>query len=265
MTKKIGKSSLSLIVFLALISQSLNSRGEEKDLPKMPAKAYNNVSPVTVKIICNQGEKTGSGVIVGITPYGRALILTACHVVAKEFGPDFEKELEFYENLAVKIPKEVEPLPGNIIMGFVDRANDLVLLVTKTPTVQNNVISYTLKATPGQKVAAVGYPFTDELKLTVGRFVQPVSNYLLFDAKLEVGNSGGPLIDEKGRMIGLSTFKTEALEDEGYALNMKLVASVVEGWLQRLLLKKKWKLEKGRAVASGIYVYRAANKKFFKN
>ena len=122
---------------------------------------------------------------------------------------------------------------------------------------------YTLKATPGQKVAAVGYPFTDELKLTVGRFVQPVANYLLFDVKLEAGNSGGPLIDEKGRMIGLSTFKTEALEDEGYALNMKLVASVVEGWLQRLLLKKKWKLEKGRAVASGIYVYRAA--KVFQN
>ena len=65
---------------------------------------------------------------------------------------------------------------------------------------------YTLKATPGQKVAAVGYPFTDELKLTVGRFVQPVANYLLFDAKLEAGNSGGPLIDEKGRMIGLSIY-----------------------------------------------------------
>jgi len=44
---------------------------------------------------------------------------------------------------------------------------------------------------------------------------------------------------------------------------MKLVASVVEGWLQRLLLKKKWKLEKGRAVASGIYFYRAA--KVFQN
>lgn len=264
MTKKIGKSSLSLIVFLALISQSLNSRAQEKDLPRRPAKAYKNVSQVTVKIICNRGEKTGSGVIVGITPYGRALILTACHVVAKEFGPDLE-ELEFYEKLSVKISKEVQPLPANIIMSFVDRANDLVLLVTKTPTIQNNVISYTLKATPGQKVAAVGYPFTDELKFTVGRFMQPVSNYLLFDAKLEVGNSGGPLIDEKGRMIGLSTFKTEALEDEGYALNMKLVASVVEGWLQRLLLRKKWKLEKGRAVASGIYVYQTARKKFFKN
>ncbi|MCH8873856.1 hypothetical protein IH824_13980 [candidate division KSB1 bacterium] len=55
-------------------------------------------------------------------------------------------------------------------------------------------------------------------------------------------------------MVYLSTFKTEALEDEGYALNMKLVASVVEGWLQRLLLKKKWKLEKGRAVASGFLI-----------
>jgi len=252
---------LPILYFLSVVC----CWSQEKNLSKRPAKAYNNVSPATVKIICNQGEKTGSGVIVGITPYGRALILTASHVVAKEFGPDPEKELEFYEKLAVKIQKEVQPLPANIIRGFVDRANDLVLLVTKTPTFQNHVISYTLEVTPGQKVASVGYPFSDELKLTVGRFVQPVANYLLFDAKLEVGNSGGPLIDEKGRMIGLSTFKTEALEEEGYALNMKLVAPVVEGWLQRLLLKKKWKLEKGRAVASGIYVYQSATKSFSKN
>ena len=105
--------------FLALISQSLNSRGQEKDLPKMPAKAYNNVSPATVKIVCNKGEKTGSGVIVGITPYGRALILTASHVVAKEFGPDLE-ELEFYEKLAVKIPTEIlfdnEISPGATVL-----------------------------------------------------------------------------------------------------------------------------------------------------
>ena len=93
MTKKIGKSSLSLIVFLALISQSLNSWAQEKDLPRMPLKAYKNVSPVTVKIICNRGEKTGSGVIVGITPYGRALILTACHVVAKEVWTGFRKRV----------------------------------------------------------------------------------------------------------------------------------------------------------------------------
>jgi len=125
---------------------------QEKNLSKRPAKAYNNVSPATVKIICNQGVKTGSGVIVGITPYGRALILTASHVVAKEFGQDLE-ELEFYEKLAVKIQKEVQPLPANIIRGFVDRANDLVLLVTKTPSFQNHVISYTLEVTPGQKVA----------------------------------------------------------------------------------------------------------------
>ena len=58
-----------------------------------------------------------------------------------------------------------------------------------------------------------------------------------FNAEIALGNSGGPLIDKAGRMVGMVTFIEEG---RGYALQMNLVLSIVEVWLKRIRLEKKW-------------------------
>ncbi len=214
-------------------------------LPEMPAKVYNKVAKATANIICNDGQANGAGVVVGITPNGRALILTACHVVAsnfKETDPDIP--LEFYRNLKVKIASEVTPVSALVLPNRVDRANDLALIVTRERVTGNEVIIYTRtqELKPGEKVAAFGYPQTDRLSQTVGRITRLEPKYLVFDARIAPGNSGGPLVEKNGRMIGVSIFVEQ--KTEGYALHMNLVLPIVEDWLRETKLSKQWKFEK---------------------
>ena len=221
-----------------------SSQAESKDLPEMPPQIYDKLLPATVKIILDKGNKNGSGSLVGLTPKGLAIILTACHVVARNFedtNPTIP--LEFHEDIQVKMATEVEPVPARAIPDFVDRANDLAFIVTNTPVSVGRIISYTSAndVKPGQKAAALGYPDSDKLSQTVGRITRRETNYLVFDAKIAPGSSGGPLINNAGRMVGMSI---HVESNEGYAVDMNLVIPIVEGWLEKLELKKKWQHQK---------------------
>ena len=66
----------------------------------------------------------------------------------------------------------------------------------------------------GQKVLAIGNPFGLERTLTVGTLSSlnrrissktPMKSMIQIDAALNRGNSGGPLLDSRGRMIGMNT------------------------------------------------------------
>lgn len=260
-----------MVLWISSLSLALssNTRAQKRDFPEMPAKVYDKVSAVTVKIVCDNGEKIGSGSIVGITQAGRALVLTACHVIAKNFEEtDPDIPIEYYMKIEVKIRHQLQPVQATIFPKFVDRANDLALIATNVAVIEQGVTSYTRsdKVKPGQKVAAIGYPLTDQLSLTVGRITRIDPKYLVFDAKIATGSSGGPLVDAKGRMVGISSFIAQVVEmDEGYATNMNLVVSIVEGWLQGIKLKTKWQLEKngtkiwpwlvGAGVAGGVTAF----------
>ena len=213
----------------------------------MPAKVFNKVSPVTVKIILNGGEKVGSGSIVAITRSGlrlggQALILTACHVVATNFemaAADPDLPLSFYDTLEAKISGELSSIPAKVLLQFVDRSNDIALIMTEYLTMSDRVISYVNSdmVKPGQKVAAFGFPETDQLSQTVGRITRVQGNYLVFDAAIAPGSSGGPLIDDSGRMIGVSTY---TIANEGYGLNINLVSTVINRWLSGVRVDKAW-------------------------
>jgi S1-C subfamily serine protease len=257
-SKNYLKSILIPLILLALISfQGIHGWAQEKQkprkqpLPEISSKVYNKISPTTVKILCNQGEKIGTGAIVAITKKGEAIIMTACHVVTSNWidAADPDIQLEFYQDIQVKFVSELKPVDAAVIAKFVDRENDLALIVTKTPVGEESVISYANsdKVKPGEIVAAAGFPATDELNLTVGRITRR-EKYIIFDAKIAEGCSGGPLIDKKGRMIGLSTHIIESyIEDEGYATPINLITTVVDSWLNNLKLKTKWQLENDKS------------------
>jgi len=243
-----------LIGSTASQAQTRPPQKQKEPLPDMPAKVYEKVAPVTVKIFCDQGRKNGSGVIIGVTEKDRALILTACHVVAANFGEtDPDIGLEFYKDIVIKTNTDIKPVRASVIPSFVDRNNDLALLTTTEPVIVTKVISYyrTDKINPGAKVAAFGYPQSDKLSQTVGRITRLESKYLVFDAKIAPGNSGGPLVDKHGRMIGVSTF-VEGGKD-GYAVNIDLVLSVVEKWLRGIKLKARWEYQKYGTTTERIY------------
>ena len=74
---------------------------------------------------------------------------------------------------------------------------------------------------PNDTAIALGYPLgQDKLKFTSGIFSGRQDGKLQIDAPINEGNSGGPLINEKGKVIGInfSKIKTEQAENVGYAI-----------------------------------------------
>ncbi len=241
------KHLFSILIFL---SQDIYSQTAENDQSRasreMPAKVFNKVAPVCVKINCDNDTKNGSGLVVGYSQSGRALILTACHVVASNFFEAMEDpdiQLEVYRDIKVKIGDASTFVSAFVVRDRLNRANDLALVATRNPVSVKEIIKYDRSGgvKPGQKIAAFGFPDSDELTQTIGVIKRRQDNFLVFDAKIAPGSSGGPLVDKNGRMIGLSI---STFEEEGFALSMDAILSIADGWLKSMNLKKQWQRQK---------------------
>ena len=147
-----------------------------------------------------QAGGSGSGVIINTRGY----VLTNNHVI--------ENANKVYISL----------VDGNQFEGTVvgtDPENDMAVLKFDPPQgLELQVIPFgssdNLKV--GQKVLAIGNPFALEGTLTVGivsglgRPIQISSNHIIkdmiqTDASINRGNSGGPLLNAQGQMIGINT------------------------------------------------------------
>lgn len=89
----------------------------------------------------------------------------------------------------------------------------------------------------GEDIFVLGYPLTttmgEEIKLTTGvissktGFQGDVSSYQI-SAPVQPGNSGGPLFDSKGNVIGIVSAKHVGAENVGYAIKASYLNSLVE-------------------------------------
>jgi S1-C subfamily serine protease len=86
------------------------------------------------------------------------------------------------------------------------------------------------QATIGEKVIAIGNPLGLSFSVTEG-IVSAVDRvgpnqlpaYIQTDVALNPGNSGGPLINKKGRAVGINNFKISGSEGIGFALESKYI------------------------------------------
>ena len=86
----------------------------------------------------------------------------------------------------------------------------------------------------GQKVIAIGNPLGLSYTVTEG-IVSAVDregpnglrDYIQTDVTLNPGNSGGPLIDRDGKVIGVANFKVGGAEALGFALESNVVRETV--------------------------------------
>jgi serine protease Do len=100
-----------------------------------------------------------------------------------------------------------------------DTANDLALLkISKSPTKPAN-LRFGIRL--GESIAAFGFPHSDILS-TSGNFtlgnitatngIGDDSRYLQISAPVQSGNSGGPLLDQNGNLVGVVSSKLNALK-----------------------------------------------------
>ena len=117
---------------------------------------------------------------------------------------------------------------------FVDPKLDIAFLEAPDFQVLFNVAIKTEGLpTVGDKVFAVGHPFGIRFTTTSGIISNHGHNingldYIQHDAALNPGNSGGPLLDESGFVIGINTFIIKNGQNIGFALPIKYVVEAAQ-------------------------------------
>ena len=169
-------------------------------------------------------QSEGSGVIWGPKRY----IITNAHVV-KDFknirGRTFQKQVFRLE-----------------VVGIYPEL-DVALLKTKTPdALANSPYACYKEDLPvqGSWVAAVGHPYSMPYSLSTGvvsalhrgktlsEWAKFFPGFIQTNITLNPGNSGGPLIDLYGNMIGLNTAIRQGAVGMSFALPMSRIIPVVE-------------------------------------
>lgn len=95
----------------------------------------------------------------------------------------------------------------------------------------------------GKKVIAIGNPYGLAFSVTEG-IVSALkrtgpngkAEYVQTDVSLNPGNSGGPLIDTQGEVIGINNFKVSSAESLGFALESNSLKRIVNTIANRTLI-----------------------------
>jgi S1-C subfamily serine protease len=154
------------------------------------------VSPSVINV--RRGRSGGSGVIV--TPDGYAL--TNAHVV------------EGLREVGVTLTNGTEEMRAPVVGS--DPATDLAVIRIPRSGLQAAELADTETLRVGQLVIAIGDPLGFHSTVTTGvvsalgrslrgRDGRLIENVIQTDAALNPGNSGGPLVDTHGKVIGINT------------------------------------------------------------
>lgn len=122
-----------------------------------------------------------------------------------------------------------------------DKNNDLAIIqIDDYGFTSLGTIPYTIKtglAGVGENIFVLGYPLRatmgDEIKLTNGivssrtGFQGDITSYQI-SAPVQPGNSGGPLFDSKGNVIGIINAKHGGAENASYAVKTSYLISLIE-------------------------------------
>jgi len=124
----------------------------------------------------------------------------------------------------------------------VDPAIDIALL--KIPATENlpvAVLGNSDSLRPGQWVCAIGNPLGYVHSVTVGvisflgrkLFDPSLDAYIQTDAAISLGNSGGPLIDAQGHVVGITTAISAQAANIGFAIPINQIIPVLEQLRER--------------------------------
>ncbi|HEX2087650.1 MAG TPA: trypsin-like peptidase domain-containing protein, partial [Solirubrobacteraceae bacterium] len=208
---------------------------------------YRRAGPGVVTII-SVFERGGGGGLFGDDPQGgqgsgfvvdeSGEIATNAHVVTQGEGGDIEEAEEVYVKFA-----DDNQVPAKIL-GFDPNADVALLRIEETDglTLRPLPLGHSRDVKVGEPVAAIGSPFGEEQSLSVGvvsatdRAIESLTGFdtlgaVQTDAAINQGNSGGPLLDARGRVIGINAqirTRTGGGEGVGYAIPVDMVRRSIE-------------------------------------
>lgn len=187
-----------------------------------------------VLLVADEGEgKRAYGAGVVIDPQG--LVLTSLHVVAG----DGRLRAMLYDPARISYA----PTDGGLSRYLFENEEALVdaRLLRADPTLDLAVVDLDVdgplptlttregEARPGDSVWALGHPQENVWSFTSGVVSALHQGMIQHDAAINEGNSGGPLIDGEGRLLGVNTMKLfGGAEGMGYARPAGLGLALVD-------------------------------------
>lgn len=203
------------------------------DGPIDVAAVVERIGPSVVTVVSRSdgpagfGRGTGTGVVV--TTDGE--ILTNAHVVSDS------------TSVSVLFGESIDPIPVDVLA--LDRGNDLALLKVDLTDLAPAVFAEPGSVEVGDEVVAVGFALALEggptvtrgIVSAIGRTIASddgaLDGLIQTDAAISSGNSGGPLLNGRGEVIGINTavFQSSmgtAANNVGFAISVSEILPVVE-------------------------------------
>ncbi len=180
----------------------------------------------TVTIWVNRGIKLEDGIgypdrIIGSGFYidPRGYILTNYHVISSEVDTEYEG----YSRLYIKYDKNEEKLPARVV-GW-DASLDIALLKVETKPKYFYNFGGDREYRSGEKLYAIGSPGGLQKTITSGivsavrdRRLLPLGDTIQVDVPINSGNSGGPVIDTNGNLVGVVFAGIEQFEGVNFVI-----------------------------------------------
>lgn len=216
-----------IIIALAQQAEQQKSFEEKIEVLKSPvAEDFSAVVEEAVKgVVAVLTESSiGSGFIVNSNGY----IVTNYHVIERG-------------SLIKILTYDKRIIPATLIGS--DKLRDLALL--KIEGEYNYLkLGDSDKLQVGRKVIAIGNPHGLSFTVTEGIISaldregpNGIEEYIQTDVSLNPGNSGGPLVDTKGEVIGINNFKIGGAESLGFALESNSIRKSINAILGQNIIE----------------------------
>ena len=184
-----------------------------------------SLRPAVVNLRVGRGQQAGSGSGVLFSPEGS--LLTNHHVVGEA------------ERVRVRLHDGQEV--GGRVVGN-DPWTDLALVRADGETFPFAPLGDSAKLRVGQLVVAIGSPLGYESTVTagvvsaVGRTLRSITGHLVdnviqTDAALNPGNSGGPLVDSRGHVVGINTAVIQPAQGICFAIPINMAKHILPSLL----------------------------------
>ena len=200
-----------------------------------PSAIYRRESPGVVTIISTGlgggGDQSGLGS--GFVISGNGEIATNAHVVTSGEGAAIRKADQVFVRF-----KDDNQVPAKIV-GF-DPFSDVALLRVDPAglTLRPLPLGSSADLAVGAPVAAIGSPFGEDQSLSIGvisaldRSIESLTGFatpgaIQTDAAINHGNSGGPLLDARGRVLGINA-QIQTTSGEGSGVGFAVSVDTVK-------------------------------------
>jgi S1-C subfamily serine protease len=223
---------IALLVACDIASDSVPSQRTAAETP-MPeptpasiSEAIEKVRPAVVYIVAEYGRwrSAGTGMIIHADGY----VLTNNHVVERGY------------HATVYLP---DGRGVSAQIAYRDPYQYIALLKLPDNLYPRVTLGTSQQLALGEEVIALGYPLANVLGNSVSASKGIISafrsvdstGYIQTDATLHPGNSGGPLINIRGEVVGINTLRLEQEEGISLAIEIKGVKGFVEDVVHNLV------------------------------